>query len=248
MTPDKFNQQGVSIMKNAIIDRVLRQGTIALLVLGVLAGGEAVAGHGVEDAMYMTADFGSSTLNARVSDYESFAMQAAGEGSDVSVLDSNFDRNDTGWSLVLYGAHKEHLGMEVGYMKLGTMSWEGMLGVDDGAGQTQLPVNVGIKSRGWTASALGIWALNERVQLEGRVGAYFGKSKTFAASPGDNTGAVRISDKDSSISAMLGGNVVFAVGKSSALTLGYTWFNDVAGKSLGRASVGYRLFLGRGER
>jgi hypothetical protein len=168
MTPDRFNQPGVFIMKIGI-----RTAAVAVLLLGMLPATAVLAGHGAEGGMYMSADFGSSTLNARASDYDAFAMQAAGPDSQASVLDSRLDRSDTGWSLVLWGVQEGHLGMEVGHQNLGTMSWEGTLGVDDGEGQIELPAEVGIKSRGWTASALGIWAFNDRVQLEGRVGAYF---------------------------------------------------------------------------
>lgn len=233
-------------MKSITREKVRGKAAAALLALGVLSGSEAVAGHGTEGGMYMGVDFGSARLDARAADYDSLAMQGGGGGSNVNVLESRFDRSDSGWSLVLWGIQEGHFGMELGYQKLGTMSWEGVLAAE-GDGQAQLPVEIGISSRGWSGSAMAVWAFNDRVQLEGRAGAYFGKSKTFASFPVEGVGAVGISSKDSSISPMLGANVVFFAARHAALNLGYTWFNDVAGKNLGRLSLGARLYLGRGS-
>lgn len=216
---------------------------IALLALGTLSGTAIAAGHGTEGGLYMGVDFGNATLDARAGDFDSFAAKSAGGESAGSVSSSRLDHSDTGWSLVLWGMQERHFGMEVAYHKLGTMAWKGTVAID---GVEALPVNVGISSSGWSGSAVGIWAFNDRLQLEGRAGAYFGKARTGASFPAEGVGTVKVSEKDPGISPMLGANLVFFPSRRVALNLGYVWFSDVAGKSLGRASLGARLYLGRG--
>lgn len=217
---------------------------IAVMALGVLSGSALAAGHGTEGGLYMGMDFGSARLDARASHFDSFAAQAAAGTATAGVLDSRLDRSGSGWSLVLWGMQERHVGMEVAYHKLGTMSWDGTVQVE-GAGQA-LPVQISISSKGWSGSAVAIWAFNDRLQLEGRAGAYLGKTRQVASFPVEGPGTVKVSDKDSQVSPMLGANLLFLANRHVAVNLGYTWFSDIAGRSLGRVTLGGRLYIGRG--
>lgn len=228
----------------SVFGKVCGRLIITLVALGAVSGSAVAAEHGTEGGLYMGVDFGSATLDARPGSFDAFATRAAGGTSTAGVLDSRFDNSDSGWSLVLWGMQERHVGMEVAYHKLGTMSWDGTVQVE-GADQA-LPVQVGISSSGWSGSGVAIWAFNDRVQLEGRAGAYFGKARKVASFPVEGLGTVRVSDKHSQLSPMLGANLLFLAGRHVALNLGYTWFSDVAGKSLGRISLGGRLYIGRG--
>lgn len=232
-------------MKNVSRKKQGGSAIIALLACGAIPGNAMAAGHGTEGGVYMGVDFGKTTLDARAGDFNSFASRAVGGASAASTSGSQLDRSDSGWSLVLWGMQERHFGMEVAYHRSVTMDWRGAVDID--GEEVAVPVSVGISSKGWSGSAVGIWAFNDRLQLEGRAGAFFGQAKTVASFPIEGAGTVKVSEKDSGISPMLGANLVFFPSRRFALNLGYTWFGDVAGKSVGRVSLGGRLYIARGS-
>jgi opacity protein-like surface antigen len=224
----------------------MRKSAIAAVAMGILSGTAAAAENRNAGGLYLNFDIGSAKSGAHAADYDRLAADLVGSGA--TVLESRIDRRQSGWGLALWGIQEEHFGIEVSRLKLGVMSHDAILELNDGAAQATLPVTTAVSSRGWSLSSVGIVHLNESLQLEGRAGAYFGKATTTTSWPAQSAGSVQFSRGDSSTSLMLGGGIVYTPPKSGfGLTAGYTWLNDIAGKPLGRVSVGVRMWMARGS-
>jgi hypothetical protein len=224
----------------------MKKSAIALLAAGLMFGTTAMADTDIPGGLYVNFDVGSSRLGAHAADFDRIAAGVAGSGA--TVVESHFDRRARGWSLTLYGMQGERFGIEVGRLKLDPMSYDARVNVDSGAGPSQLPIHIGMRSRGWTLAGLGLVHLTDALQLEGRAGAYFGRTRTTASYPADGGGSVRFRDKDYRASLMLNAGLLYSPqDKPYGLTLAYTWLDDVAGRHVSRVSLGVRFWVARGS-
>lgn len=199
-----------------------------LLALGSIPGQAQVA-----PGFYIGANVGTTSV-----DLDDFAL----DEDEVPGLASGRDGSDIGYALAAGYRFSPYFAVEAAYFDLGKFS---LLRAEE----EDMALDLGLVSRGPALSLLGAWPINNIWSLEGRVGAYFGKSKLKASFTGGIDAADVSLDSGSHTSLLLGAGIVASFGERWAARLGYTWLDKAARISLADLetdwnSSGGRILLG----
>lgn len=148
------------------------------------------------------------------------------------------DRSATGFGITLGWPFTKHLAAEGTFLELG----EGKLDV---ATQGPPPVTssrIGVQSAGVLLALAGTWPIHDRLSLEGRAGAYIGKSQTRARGlVGGNLSYNRLLGSDSDFGLAAGVGAVASLNDRWALRAGYDYIDGAFGKNASRLSAGIRF-------
>lgn len=177
---------------------------------------------------YVVADMGYTHMGQKSSGFEELGPQSGG------------GRNVTGFAVMAGWRFTEHLAAEGGFMDLG----EGKFSIVIPEGSSVLNAHVGVESRGMVLSLAGTWPINEKLSVEGRGGAYFGKTKARLRGEEMTTfGTRKINQRlasDSRTGLLVGLGAVYAVNETWAVRAGFDYLDKAFGKDAGRLSVGVR--------
>lgn len=164
------------------------------------------------------------------------ALQDAGLQPTIS------DRRDTGYAFTLGWRFSPHLAAEGTFMELG----EGRFNAAVENGGPVSNVRVGVRSSGVLLSLAGTWPLTGRLSLEGRGGAYLGKTETrvrgVTSSPlvGNQT-FNSLLGTNTKVGLAAGVGAVAALNDTWGIRLGYDYLDKAFGKDAQRISLGVRF-------
>jgi opacity protein-like surface antigen len=161
---------------------------------------------------------------------------------EAGLQPSVSDRRDTGYAITLGWRFSPHLAAEGTFAELGEGRYA--VAVEDGGPVSN--VTVGVRSSGVLLSLAGTWPLHDRLSLEGRAGAYFGKTETrvrgVMTSPlvGNQTFSSLLGS-DSKVGLAAGIGAVTALNETWGLRVGYDYLDKAFGKDARRISLGVRF-------
>lgn len=148
------------------------------------------------------------------------------------------DRSATGFGITIGWRFTPHLAVEGAFLDLGEARF-------DIADQVSPPVSnarIGVQSSGVLLALAGTWPVHDRLSLEGRAGAYIGKTENRAK--GSVTGSLAFNNligSDSSTSLAVGIGAVASLSDTWALRAGYDHVDKAFGKDARRISFGVRF-------
>lgn len=173
--------------------------------------------------------------------YTSIGRETAGL-DDAGVQTTDSDRRDTGYAITLGWRFSPHLAAEGSFIEMG----EGRYDVAVPNGGTVSNGTIRVRSSGVLLSLAGTWPLHDRLSLEGRAGAYLGKTETrlrgVMSNPlVGNQAFDNLLESDSKIGLAAGVGAVAAFSERWALRLGYDYLDSAFGADAGRISLGVRF-------
>lgn len=200
----------------------------AAAIAGVALGAITTSALALPPPPYVVADMGYTRLGQKSSGFEELGPQSGG------------GRNVTGFGVMAGWRFTPHLAAEGGFLELG----EGKFHIDIPDGSTVLNAHVGVKSRGMVLALAGTWPVNDKLSLEGRGGAYFGKTKVRLRGEETTTFGTRKFNQrlasDSGTGLLVGLGAVYAVNETWAVRAGFDYLDKAFSKDAGRLSVGVR--------
>lgn len=172
--------------------------------------------------------------------YSSIGLKASGfEGNGVQSRSS--DRSDVGYALTLGWRFSPYLAAEAALLHLG----EGKYDVTIQDGTDTADGTVGVRSRGALLALAASWPIDDRWSIEGRAGAYLGKTETRVSgemtTPFGNQAFSTLIDSDSSTGVAAGAAVLAAFNETWAVRLGYDYLDEAFGENASRVSLGVRF-------
>lgn len=189
--------------------------TRAALSAALMAVLGAVSAQAAEQGFYVEADAGSTSFDLDKGELDEWA--------GITDEQTSLDSSDMSFSLAAGYRFSRYFAVEALYVDLG----EARYTVEDEG----IAVGLGLKSRGPAVALAGVWPINPIWSLEGRIGAYFGKS-SLSASVSDGAEAVEVGVASKSVSGvMLDAGIVAAFGGHWAVRLGYTHFDKAVAMS-----------------
>lgn len=172
--------------------------------------------------------------------YSFIGLKAAGAG-EAGVQSSASDRRDTGLGITLGWRFSPHLAAEATFVQLG--QGEYAVAVEDAGDVSN--ATVGVRSSGFLLSLAGTWPIHEKLSLEGRAGAYVGKTETrlrgVMTNPLGTRAFSNLLGSDSGAGLAVGVGAVAAFNDTWAMRVGYDYLDNAFGKDAGRVSLGVRF-------
>lgn len=192
----------------------------------LLAAGPASA---AEAGFYVAVDVGMSSYDIKKSELDDVAV-AALEAVGLTVVDatSDFDKSPTGYGLAIGYRFNPNVAVEASYLTLGKAKWDATGTVTDGGPNFDVDMGIGLKSSGPALSVIGSWPVGESFSLDGRVGAYFSKTR-ISVSISDGTNSESVSDSQSDTGVLFGVGGTWSFNPALSLRFGYTMYKDAVG-------------------
>lgn len=180
---------------------------------------------------YAVVDIGYSLIGLETAGMEQAELQPSG-----------IDRRDTGFGITLGWRFSPHLAAEGTFVELG----EGTFDVAAPNGDAPASnARISVRSSGVVLSLAGTWPIHDRLSLEGRAGAYLGKTQTRArgvvTNPLGSQTFNNLVGSDSKAGLAAGVGAVVALNDTWALRAGYDYLDKAFGKDAGRVSLGVRF-------
>lgn len=172
--------------------------------------------------------------------YSMIGLEAAGI-EEAGLQPSGSDRRDTGFAITLGWRFSPHLAAEGTFLELGEGKFD--VAVQDGGPVSN--AKIGVQSSGVLLSLAGTWPIHDKLSLEGRAGAFLGKTVTRAS--GVVTGPLggqtfnNLLGSDSKAGLAAGIGAVAAFNDTWALRAGYDYLDGAFGKDAARVSLGVRF-------
>lgn len=178
---------------------------------------------------YAGFEIGQSSIGLKGSDLGNDGFQSVGG-----------DRRDTGYAITLGWRFSPSLAAEASFTELGESSYDVL--VDDGGPVSDATVKV--RSSGILLALVGTWPVTERLSLEGRGGAYLGKTETrvraVMSGPFGNQALNQLVGSDTKVGLAAGVGAVASLNETWAIRLGYDFLDKAFGADAGRISLGVR--------
>lgn len=172
--------------------------------------------------------------------YSLIGLQAGGV-DEPGVEFASSDRRDTGYAITLGWRFSPQLAAEGTFIEAGEARFD--LAAVDGAPVSNATIRV--RSSGVVLSLAGNWPLHDSLSLEGRAGAYIGKTETrvrgMATSPLGGRPINSLVGSDSKVGLTAGIAALVAFNETWALRAGYDYLDKAFGKDAGRISLGVRF-------
>lgn len=180
---------------------------------------------------YAVVDIGYSLIGLETAGMEQAELQPSG-----------IDRRATGFGITLGWRFSPHLAAEGTFVELG----EGTFDVAAPNGDAPASnARISVRSSGVVLSLAGTWPIHDRLSLEGRAGAYLGKTQTRArgvvTNPLGSQTFNNLVGSDSKAGLAAGVGAVVALNDTWALRAGYDYLDKAFGKDAGRVSLGVRF-------
>lgn len=176
---------------------------------------------------YAVMDIGRSQIGLDASEIEGAGLQPTGR-----------DRSATGFAITIGWRFTPHLAAEGTFLELG----EGRFAVADPGNPLVSNARIGVQSSGVLLALAGTWPVHDRLSLEGRAGAYIGKTETRARGfVTGNLGFNSLLGSESSNGLAVGIGAVAALNDSWALRAGYDFVDGAFEKDARRISLGVRF-------
>lgn len=187
----------------------------------------AAQAHALPPPPYAVVDIGRSRISTDPAAIDDAGLEPTGR-----------DRSATGFAITLGWPFTKHLAAEGTFVELG----EGKVNV---ATQGPPPVTnfrIGVQSAGVLLALAGTWPVTDRLSLEGRAGAYLGRTQTKARGlVGSNLTYERLLGSESDFGLAAGVGAVASFNDTWALRAGYDYIDAAFGKNAGRISLGLRF-------
>ncbi len=216
-------------------------GTASVALLCASAAASA-AGPG----FYVAGTFGQSTADISSSDKNALDQTLIATwgdlGYDVVSGRSDLDKKSSGYELAVGYQFSPYLAVEAAYIDLGEAKYEFDGRLDDGTGPVDSDADIDVGVKGPALSLVGIWPVNEKISLDARAGALFGKSRAKIELEIDDV-SEWTSEKDSKTSLLFGMGASWAYTEQLSFRIGYTHFADAVFDeySVGRFSLGVKF-------
>lgn len=205
-----------------------RKGTAAIAGIALCAVAARV--DALPPPPYAVFDIGQSLIGRESSGIDEAGVQSVGS-----------DRRDTGYAFTLGWRFSPHLAAEGSFAELGEARYT--LAVENG-GPVSNPT-VRVRSSGVMLSLAGTWPIHERWSLEGRAGAYLGKTETrlrgTVTHPLGSQAINNLVGSESRVGLAAGVGAVAAINDTWALRVGYDYLDTAFGKHAQRIAVGVRF-------
>lgn len=202
-----------------------RKGTAAIWGIGLCA--IAAQASALPPPPYAVAELAYSFIGLDASEVEDAGLEPTGR-----------DRRATGYGITLGWRFSDHLGAEATFLDLG----EARFNVADPGGGLVSNAKIGVQSYGMVISLAGTWPVNERLSLEGRAGAFIGKTETRASGfVTGNLGYSSLLGSESSAGLAAGLGAVAAFNDRWALRAGFDYIDGAFEKDSRRIAVGIRF-------
>jgi opacity protein-like surface antigen len=226
-------------MSVSIKDRMGVAGAVAAAMLSV-SGAAAAANPGIyiaTDVAMDSADFNQGQFAGFIDALES------DEEFDFDVEESSLDKSNAGFSLAVGYQITQNIAVEAAYLDLGRVSFDASGTVDGGEGAvSEFAIGAGFKSKGPSLSVVGSWPINEMFSIDGRIGAYKGKTKGDLSVSVDAEGEEGVVASDKNTSMLLGVGATWSLTETIGVRLGYTRIQDaVAERDVDRFALGLRF-------
>jgi opacity protein-like surface antigen len=196
-----------------------------LAAASCLAGSAGAAMPGLYFAgFYMDSTLAYSTVDSGLAGFDS-NIQAiwTGSGFDVEDWQSQIsDRTDIGYAFSVGYQLSQYFAAEIGYQDMGTVHYQASGIVSDVGGSYQSDTFASAKSKGPVLSGIAIWPMGDRISLDARAGAFFGRTRVRASAYIDSFYIGDASDKVNSTTFLLGAGVNWAMSPGMAIRAGYS--------------------------
>lgn len=186
--------------------------------------------------LYLGASAGYTLGTYRHADLDSALSDGFTQAGYSLVLSSSSVQNEhTPWSVDVGYRFSSYFGLEASYLELATLNYaaagtaNAFLG-----GSAPATAELSIKSRGPALALVGVLPLTNEWSLQGRLGAYLGKTTTPFVVTVNGTSSSG-TDSTSSASLLAGLDASYVVAAHWVVRLGYTHLNHLPEKSLGQS-------------
>lgn len=172
--------------------------------------------------------------------YSMIGLETAGM-EEAGLQPSGSDRRGTGFAITLGWRFSPHLAAEGTFLVLG----EGRFNVAVQNGGSVSNATIGMQSSGVLLSLAGTWPVHDKLSLEGRAGAFLGKTDTRVSGvmtgPFGNQTFSNMLGSDSKAGLAAGVGAVAALNDTWSVRAGYDYLDGAFGKDAGRISLGVRF-------
>jgi opacity protein-like surface antigen len=170
--------------------------------------------------------------------YSQIGLDTAGI-EEAGLQPTGSDRNDSGFAITLGWRFSPHLAAEGTFLVLG----EGNVAVQDSDSVSNAQIRM--QSNGVLLALAGTWPVHDKVSLEGRAGAFLGKTETrfsgVTTGPFGNQTFSSMLGSDSKAGLAAGVGAVAAFNDIWSVRAGYDYLDGAFGKDAGRISLGVRF-------
>jgi OOP family OmpA-OmpF porin len=210
-------------MKRSGNNKFSLPGVIAMVVLAVSAGNPAQAD---DSGFYAGVGIGSSSTSISKSDIRNDLADIGITGTATSLDDS-----DTAWKL--YGGYRfnPYLGLELGYVDLGSISSTIVTTAPSAAN-----IHTSTDTDGFSLVAVGTWPVTSKFDLFAKVGAYHWNTDASATAIVGGS-VVKVSDDDSGTDLTYGFGAGYRFTKNVGVRGEWEVYKDVAGYDIDLPSV-----------
>ena len=176
---------------------------------------------------YAVFDVGRTQLGLKSSDIQDAGFQPTGS-----------DRSATGFGITLGWRFTPNLAVEGGFFDIG----EGRFDIESQGIPPVSNVKLGVQASGVLLALAGTWPVHERLSLEGRAGAFIGKTETRVKSgTGGGLGLNSLVGSESRTGLAAGIGAVASLNDTWALRAGFDYIDKAYGKDARRISLGVRF-------
>jgi OmpA-OmpF porin, OOP family len=193
-------------------------------------------------------DLSRSDIDQSLLDEAAAAFNTPTTRLNAAAVASTLDDSDTGWGVQVGYRFNRYVAAEFGYVDLGNVVYAGQLQATvvplpaaTPAVTTTIDTDRRVESAGPTASVLGMFPLNERFDIHGRAGIYFGDTRVRNRSvvPGVPASAVSFEVSDSSRDFFAGIGGAWNINNSYSVRVEYIRYLDVGDDRTGEADIDF---------
>lgn len=205
-----------------------RGGSLRKLAMAAAACAAVPAGAAMPGlyfaGFYMDSTLAYSTVDAQVAGFDEAAVNAWDEiGGDLATDDAKItDKSDIGYAFSVGYQLTDYLAAEFTYLDMGTVQYEGVGVVTDGATNYRGDTLISAKTKGLLLAGIGVWPLGDRWALDARAGMLLGKTRVRSDLYLNQNYFGRVSGKDNTNALMLGAGVNWSMSPGTAIRVGYT--------------------------
>jgi len=213
-----------------------RRSLTALILLGAALGGTAsdIAMAGDLDGFYVGGNYGRARSAYDTNFVASQLATAASDAGDAQTVDSSrvFRTSAAWWADVGYW-FGPHFGMEAAFLHLGELKYASTGSLVTSEGNEPYVLGAEVSSRGPALSVAGRLPLTESLEVDARVGDYYGKT-TLSTALLINSQNTSTSQSATGSSLLLGVGVGYTFGTHWSLRLDYLRIGRVGNDGVGK--------------
>jgi OmpA-OmpF porin, OOP family len=183
-----------------------------------------------DGGFFIGADYLHTLSSYRQTDISNDVVNSfAAGGYTLKLKATSLERDDSNWSAHVGYMFTPYFGLEAGYLDLGTLKYQATATETSYFGASPVAVRLDISSRGPILAIPAVLPLTEAWEIDGRVGAYEGRTNTDYFSR-VGTGTTSGSMPETSTSLLLGVGTAYAFALHWSLRVGFTYLNHLEDK------------------